>query len=88
MAWSDFAGERGDEARARGCDRHPEEPEAARCGECQRGMCRRCFDEAPWPWKLCATCHTVRAVAVPAPIAEPDRAPAPIPAVAIEPDRG
>ena len=55
--------------RVRNCGIHADEPEAALCGDCQRGMCRRCFDEAPWPWKVCASCHAARVAAAGAPTA-------------------
>jgi hypothetical protein len=64
--WADWTGAAPPD---RACGRHPDETEAARCGDCQRGMCRRCFDEAPWPWKVCASCHAARVAAAGAPTA-------------------
>jgi hypothetical protein len=46
------------------CAVHPELTAAALCGDCRHGMCRECFDAAPWPWKVCPDCHALRIAAV------------------------
>lgn len=45
------------------CAVHSECVAAVRCGECQQGMCRECFDAAPAPWKLCEPCMRRRVAA-------------------------
>src|SRR5207247_2358019 len=62
------------------CFRHPGSPVRGRCGDCGRGMCGVCFDEAAWPWKVCADCQPKReaAQAAPPPVAPPPAATAPV----------
>jgi hypothetical protein len=42
------------------CHRHSSAALMARCPDCQRGMCRVCFDEATFPWKVCSECEPRR----------------------------
>lgn len=53
------------------CGIHSDHPAVTRCGDCGRGMCRPCFDAAPFPWRVCAECTQRRRERVPTSVSPP-----------------